>query len=69
MSKVFLGIGTNLGDRERNLEIAIEKIEEHIGRILQSSSVYETPPWGFEAENDFLNMVVSVETSLTLLLK
>jgi 2-amino-4-hydroxy-6-hydroxymethyldihydropteridine diphosphokinase len=65
MSKVFLGIGTNLGDRERNVEMAIEKIEEHIGRILQSSSVYETPPWGLEAENDFLNMVVSVETSLT----
>ncbi len=65
MSKVFLGIGTNLGDRELNLEKAVEKIGEHIGRILQSSSVYETPPWGFDAENDFLNMVVSVETSLT----
>jgi len=63
MSKVFLGIGTNLGDRERNLEVAIEKIGEHIGNILQTSSVYETPPWGLEAENDFLNMVVSVETS------
>ena len=65
MSKVFLGIGTNLGDRENNLEKAIEKIGEHIGRILQSSSVYETPPWGFDAENDFLNMVLGVETSLT----
>ena len=63
MSKVFLGIGTNLGDREHNLEVAIEKIGEHIGNILQTSSVYETPPWGLEAENDFLNMVVSVETS------
>jgi 2-amino-4-hydroxy-6-hydroxymethyldihydropteridine diphosphokinase len=63
MSKVFLGIGTNLGDREKNLREAIVKIEEHIGSVLKSSSVYETPPWGFDSENDFLNMVIEVETS------
>jgi len=62
MSKVFLGIGTNIGDREHNLREATEKIEEHIGIVLRSSSVYETAPWGFIAENDFLNMVVLVET-------
>jgi 2-amino-4-hydroxy-6-hydroxymethyldihydropteridine diphosphokinase len=62
MKKVFLGIGTNLGNREGNLRKAVEKVEENIGRILNSSSVYETAPWGFEAENDFLNMVISVET-------
>jgi 2-amino-4-hydroxy-6-hydroxymethyldihydropteridine diphosphokinase len=65
MSKVFLGIGTNLGNRERNLKEAILNIEEQIGRVLSSSSVYETPPWGLDAENDFLNMVVSVETNHT----
>jgi 2-amino-4-hydroxy-6-hydroxymethyldihydropteridine diphosphokinase len=65
MSNVFLGIGTNLGDREKNLREAVEKIEEHIGKLLGSSSVYETAPWGFDSENDFLNMAVSVETSLT----
>jgi 2-amino-4-hydroxy-6-hydroxymethyldihydropteridine diphosphokinase len=64
MSKVFLGIGTNLGDRQKNLREAVERIEEHIGRVLDSSSVYETAPWGFNAENDFLNMVVKVETNL-----
>ena len=63
MNKAFLGIGTNLGDRERNLREAIQKIGEQIGIVLESSSVYETAPWGFEAENDFLNMVISVETS------
>ena len=62
MNKVFLGIGTNLGDRKRNLREATEHIEEHIGNILNSSSVYETPPWGLEAEDDFLNMVIEVET-------
>ena len=62
MNKVFLGIGTNLGDRKRNLREAIKQIEEHIGKVLNSSSVYETAPWGFEAETDFLNMVILVET-------
>jgi 2-amino-4-hydroxy-6-hydroxymethyldihydropteridine diphosphokinase len=62
MNKVYLGIGTNLGDRKRNLREAIEKIEEHIGMVLSSSSIYETAPWGFDAESDFLNMVILVET-------
>ena len=62
MNNVFLGIGTNLGDRKRNLRVAIKKIEEQIGMVLNSSSVYETAPWGFEAESDFLNMVIRVET-------
>ena len=65
MSTVFLGIGTNLGDRESNLREAILKIEEHIGMVLKSSAVYETAPWGFDAENDFLNMVTEVSTSRT----
>jgi 2-amino-4-hydroxy-6-hydroxymethyldihydropteridine diphosphokinase len=60
--KVFLGIGTNLGNRESNLKEVVKEIEEYIGQVLQTSSVYETAPWGFTAENDFLNMVVKVET-------
>lgn len=62
MKKVFLGLGSNLGDRESNLGDAVKKIGEHIGKVLSSSSVYETAPWGFEAEIDFFNMVVCVET-------
>ncbi len=62
MNKVFLGIGTNLGDREDNLRMALKSIEEHIGKLISSSSVYETAPWGFDAMDDFLNMVVTVGT-------
>lgn len=62
MNKVFLGIGTNLGNRENNLRKAVLKIEEQIGQVVNSSSVYETAPWGFEAESDFLNMVLEAET-------
>jgi len=64
MKKVFLGIGTNLGDREACLKSAIECIRESIGQVVRNSSVYETEPWGFSSDDQFLNMVVEVETEL-----
>jgi 2-amino-4-hydroxy-6-hydroxymethyldihydropteridine diphosphokinase len=65
MKNVFLGIGTNLGRRENNLDDAIKRVEESIGPVLKYSSIYETEPWGFKAENEFLNMVVRVKTELS----
>ena len=65
MKIVFLGIGTNLGNRESNLEEAVARIREYIGPVLDSSSIYETEPWGFQAKDEFLNKVVKVETELT----
>jgi 2-amino-4-hydroxy-6-hydroxymethyldihydropteridine diphosphokinase len=64
MNTVYLGIGTNLGDRLSNLAKAVALVEEHIGPVKHASSVYETEPWGFQSENYFLNMVIEVETSL-----
>ena len=64
MRQVFLGIGSNLGNREENLKNALCRIGEEIGSILISSSVYETEPWGFDADNQFLNMVIKIETKL-----
>jgi len=60
----FLGIGTNLGDREANIEEALTRIEESLGEILVSSSIFETEPWGFESSERFLNMVVYIRTDL-----
>jgi 2-amino-4-hydroxy-6-hydroxymethyldihydropteridine diphosphokinase len=65
MKKVFLGIGTNLGDRETNLKDTLVRIENNIGPVINVSSIYETEPWGFKSENQFLNMVVATETKLT----
>jgi 2-amino-4-hydroxy-6-hydroxymethyldihydropteridine diphosphokinase len=65
MKTAFLGIGTNLGNRENNLRDAVIRIEEYIGRVAAFSSVYETEPWGFLTKDEFLNMVVKVETELT----
>jgi len=62
--RTYLGIGTNLGDRENNLNEALALIEEHIGSIVKSSSIYETEPWGFQSRDNFLNMVMEVETKL-----
>ena len=65
MHKVFLGLGTNMGDRDANLREAISRVGEHIGPIRKTSSLFETEPWGFDTSNKFLNMVAEVETWLT----
>jgi len=65
MKIVFLGVGSNLGNRENNLEQAIARIAEYIGPVLKSSSIYITEPWGFKAEEEFLNIVVKIGTKLT----
>jgi 2-amino-4-hydroxy-6-hydroxymethyldihydropteridine diphosphokinase len=64
MNEVILSIGGNLGNRLGNIFRTVDYIEERIGKIKQRSSIYESEPWGFEAEHRFLNMVVVVETSL-----
>lgn len=62
MHKVYLSLGTNLGNRKRNIREAIEKIEELIGVVERQSALYETKPWGFSSPNDFINACVLVET-------
>ena len=61
---VYLGLGTNLGDKEQNLRMSIKKIEERIGYVVSLSAFYATAPWGFSSENSFLNAAVCVETTL-----
>lgn len=63
--KVYLGLGSNLGDRQANIERAIELISERVGEVIRRSSLIETEPWGFESENKFLNGVILCETTLT----
>ncbi len=63
--KVYLGLGTNLGDKEKNIAKAIEKIGELVGDVVRQSALYGTKPWGFSSENDFINAAVCVETTHT----
>ena len=60
-----MGLGSNLGNREENIRIAILLIGERVGTVLRQSSLIETEPWGFESENSFLNGVILVETTFT----
>lgn len=64
MHKVYLSLGTNLGNRKRNIREAIEKIGELIGDVERQSALYETKPWGFSSPNDFINVCVLVFTTL-----
>ena len=61
----YLALGTNLGDKERNLQFALEKITENIGVISVVSSIHDSEPWGYKSKNRFLNQVIKVETSLS----
>lgn len=64
MAKVYVSLGTNLGDKEQNLRDAVQKIEEQIGKVISLSAFYVTAPWGFTSENTFLNAAACIETSL-----
>lgn len=58
--KVYIGLGSNLGDRRGNLEKACKKLN-----CLEKSLVYETEPFGVKDQPKFLNMVCMIETDLS----
>jgi len=63
MAIVFLGLGSNLGDREQYLCAARDAILQDVGEILAVSSIYENDAAGFEG-NAFCNQVIKVKTAL-----
>lgn len=66
MAIAYLGLGSNIGDREANLSSAIQKISEVPGiEITKISSRYKTKPYGKTDQPDFMNMAVEVDTNLT----
>ena len=74
MNRVYLLLGSDLGDREQYLKSASGRLVEEllpdyleVGELeeaVKCSSVYETEPWGFESETRFLNMAVMLQTEL-----
>lgn len=64
MHNVILSLGGNLGDKPKIFKKTKEYINDEMGVIINESSIYESPPWGFESETFFLNQVVEVKTNL-----
>ncbi len=58
-------MGTNLGDKRKNIAVAIKNIGELVGDVVRQSALYETEPWGFRSDNRFVNAAVCVDTQLS----
>ena len=66
MKKAYLSIGTNLGDRLRNLQEAVDALRLlPRTEVIKCSGVYETAPWGYAQQDDFYNICVLIETELS----
>lgn len=63
---VYLGIGSNLGEREANLRRALELLHERVGECLACSSIYRSAAQGFVSDNEFANIVVVCQTDHSL---
>ncbi|NOX19921.1 MAG: 2-amino-4-hydroxy-6-hydroxymethyldihydropteridine diphosphokinase [Nitrospirae bacterium] len=65
MVDVYIGVGSNLGDRLSNCKKAIKELSRNALKILKVSTVYESKPWGVTEQPAFLNLVVYGQTKLT----
>ena len=64
MSIVYIGLGSNVGDRHRNCLTAIELLRQNGLLVARQSSMHETEPWGVTDQPEFVNMTVETETDL-----
>ena len=64
MKRIYLSLGSNIGDREAHLREALERLAASDVRVLHTSRIYQTEPVGYRDQSWFLNQVVELETSL-----
>ncbi len=67
MTRIYFLLGGNIGNREELLAKAVNKMTDQLGKLIQSSSLYETEPWGFTHDQNFLNQVVIIDSELPAL--
>lgn len=65
-STVWLGLGSNLGDREKLLGEAIDHISRQIGTVIAQSAIFYNPSWGYSSVYEFANMAIQAVTSLSV---
>lgn len=63
MSDAFIALGSNIGDRQNYLKRALDLLKKS-GRILSVAGIYESTPYGYQAQPPFLNSIVALETNL-----
>ena len=64
MPRAYLSIGSNLGDRINYINKAIEKLKQNNIKIIKSSNIIETEPYGYKEQGKFLNMAVEIDSDL-----
>lgn len=64
--KLFVSLGSNIGDKQQNIERAIALIDDKIGSVVKKSSFYTTEPVGFTSDNNFINAAIEVKTNLPI---
>ena len=64
--KLFVSLGSNIGDKQQNIERAIALIDDKIGSVVKKSSFYTTEPVGFTSDNNFINAAIEVKTDLPI---
>ncbi len=62
--EIYIGLGSNLGNKKLHLQTAIDEIEKRIGHVVRQSAFIESEPWGFESDNTFVNAVIAVDTDM-----
>jgi 2-amino-4-hydroxy-6-hydroxymethyldihydropteridine diphosphokinase len=63
--KIYIILGSNIGDKKGYIDKACNAISQFVGRIDLYSSYYQTSPWGFESDDEFLNRAICVKSSLS----
>ena len=61
---VYIGLGSNLGDGQKNLDKAVALLQKEAGEVLYTSAYIESEPWGFSSEHRFTNAVTVIRTTL-----
>jgi 2-amino-4-hydroxy-6-hydroxymethyldihydropteridine diphosphokinase len=65
MNKVYLAFGSNIGESMKTIEMAFALLEQNQMKITKKSSIYETEPYGYKDQPNFVNGVVEIETQLS----
>lgn len=65
MNTVYLQLGSNLGEREKIISVSVLSISQSVGLVNASSQIYESTPWRVDGQDNYLNQILEVRTSLS----